>query len=71
MTGIDLAAEMFNIRADIPIILCTGQNDAVLPETAREIGIQGFLMKPVVNRELAQLVRRVLDAKAKVDRRGV
>ncbi len=53
MTGIDLAVELLKIRADVPIILCTGQNDAVLPETAREIGIQGFLMKPVVNRELA------------------
>lgn len=66
MTGIDLAAELLKIKADVPIILCTGQNDAVLPETAKEIGIQGFLMKPVVNRELAQIVRRILDAKIKV-----
>lgn len=66
MTGIDLAAELLKIRADVPIILCTGQNDAVLPETAKEIGIQGFLMKPVVNRELAQIVRRILDAKTKI-----
>ncbi|MEN6615579.1 MAG: ATP-binding protein [Syntrophorhabdus sp.] len=65
LTGIDLATELLKIRADVPIILCTGQNDAVLPEAAREIGIQGFLMKPVVSRELAQVVRHVLDAKVK------
>jgi PAS domain S-box-containing protein len=65
ITGIDLAVELLKIRADIPIILCTGQNDAILPETAREVGIEGFLMKPVVNRDLAQTVRRVLDAKSK------
>ncbi|MHB8109316.1 MAG: hybrid sensor histidine kinase/response regulator [Syntrophorhabdaceae bacterium] len=66
MTGIDLAVKLMKIRADVPIILCTGQNDIVLPETAREIGIQGFLMKPLVNRELAQIIRRVLDAKTKL-----
>ena len=64
LTGIDLAMELLKVRATIPIILCTGgQSDTVSTEKAREIGIRGFLMKPLANRELAQAVRRVLDEK--------
>ena len=59
----DLAAELLKVRATIPIILCTGHSDTVSPEKAKEIGIREFLMKPLANRELAQAVRRVLDAK--------
>ncbi len=66
LKGTDLAMELLKVSATIPIILCTGQSDTLSPGKAREIGIQGFLMKPVVNRELAQLARRLLDAKAKV-----
>ena len=63
LTGMDLAVELLKVRATVPIILCTGQSDTVSPEKAKEIGIRGFLMKPLANRELAQAVRRVLDAK--------
>jgi YesN/AraC family two-component response regulator len=34
-------------------------------EKARSLGIQGFLMKPVVLRDLAETVRKVLDKKGK------
>jgi PAS domain S-box-containing protein len=61
LTGTDLAMEFLKVRATIPIILCTGQSDGIPPEKAREIGIRGFLMKPLSNRELAQAVRRALD----------
>jgi PAS domain S-box-containing protein len=60
LTGMDLAMELLKVRATIPIILCTGQSDTISPEKAKEIGIRGFLMKPLANRELAQAVRRVL-----------
>jgi len=35
---IDLATELLKIRATIPIILCTGYNDALSPERAKEAG---------------------------------
>ena len=60
--GLDLAQKLLTIRPDIPIILCTGHSDAVSPETAKEAGIRGFLMKPLAKREMAQAIRRVLDA---------
>jgi len=64
MTGLQLAKEFLKIRPNIPIILCTGHSETVSPETAKKAGIREFLMKPLVKRELAQVIRRVLDAKS-------
>ncbi len=61
MTGDVLAAEIRKIRPDIPVILCTGYSKAISDERAKEIGINAFLMKPVVNIQLAKTVRKVLD----------
>jgi len=61
MTGIDLSREMRLIRADVPIILCSGLHDPLAPEIVSEVGIKGVLMKPVDKREFAELVHRVLE----------
>ena len=63
MTGVQLAKELLKIKPDIPIILCTGHSETVSPEIAKEAGIREYLMKPLAKQELAQAVRRVLDAK--------
>ena len=63
MTGIDLATEMFKIRPDARIILCTGHSDKVSPDVANKAGIKLFLMKPIDRREMANAVRKVLDQK--------
>ena len=65
LTGMDLALELLNIRATIPIILCTGYNETVSSELARKAGIKAFLMKPLANREMAEAIRRVLNAENK------
>jgi PAS domain S-box-containing protein len=62
LTGVQLAEALLTIRPDIPIILCTGHSETVSPEIARGVGIREYLMKPLVKQELAQAVRRVLDA---------
>jgi PAS domain S-box-containing protein len=61
MTGDLLAREMISIRPDIPIIICTGFSEKISQERAKYSGIRGFLMKPVVKSDLAEMVRRVLD----------
>ncbi|MEZ4525011.1 MAG: PAS domain S-box protein [Desulfobacterales bacterium] len=61
MTGEQLAAEVMRIRPDIPLILCTGFSEKINPEKAAAMGIRGFVMKPVVTGELAEMVRKVLD----------
>ena len=61
MTGDQLAQKMLDIEPNIPVILCTGFNQAITEEKALAMGIQKFVMKPVVKKELATTIRTVLD----------
>ncbi len=63
MTGEQLSREVMKIRPELPIILCTGFSHIISEEKAREIGIHGFAMKPLGIKDLAEIVRRVLDQK--------
>ena len=63
ITGVMLASKMMALRKGIPIILCTGYSEAVSAEKAKKAGISEFVMKPMVRREFAEIVRRVLDGK--------
>jgi PAS domain S-box-containing protein len=62
MTGETLAEKMLDIRSDIPVILCTGYSEKITRKQASEMGIQCFLMKPLVMRDLATTVRQALSA---------
>ena len=62
MTGDQLAKEILSIKPDMPIIICTGFSENMNKEQAEIIGIKGFLMKPVIKSDMAQMVRKVLDA---------
>ena len=61
MTGVQLSQKLLEIRPDIPIIICTGFSTKIDDEKAKEFGIRGFVMKPVVMSELAKKIREVLD----------
>jgi PAS domain S-box-containing protein len=61
MTGDDLANEIRRIRPDIPVILCTGFSSKVTSENARLLNIDAFLMKPIIVRDMANTIRKVLD----------
>ncbi|MBM3300240.1 MAG: response regulator [Deltaproteobacteria bacterium] len=61
MTGSDLTKAIMRIRPDIPVIICTGHMDLMTPEQADALGIAAILMKPLLKKELAQTIRRVLD----------
>jgi two-component system, cell cycle sensor histidine kinase and response regulator CckA len=61
MTGLDLARRLLELRPGLPIILCTGYSTQVSSESATAAGIRAFAMKPLAKREIATLVRRVLD----------
>ena len=63
LTGVELARRMLRIRPDIPIILCTGYSNLVNEEQAKTIGIKGFIMKPIAKRDIAQLLRKVLEGR--------
>ncbi len=61
LTGDRLAMELMEIRGDIPIILCTGYSTRMDAQKAGALGIKRFAMKPVDRKELAGIVREVLD----------
>ncbi len=61
MTGLMLAAELKNIRSDVPVILCSGYND-VESDNASQPGLtRAFVMKPLKRDVMAHTIREVLD----------
>jgi FixJ family two-component response regulator len=65
MTGDKLAKELMGIRADVPIVLCTGFSEYITEKAAKQMGIREFVMKPLVTSEIAKTIRRVLDQQKK------
>ena len=61
MSGDKLAGELTKIRPGIPILLCTGFSEAMSEEKAASLGIKGFLLKPIIMKDLAHKIREVLD----------
>ena len=61
MTGDMLAQELIKIRPDLPVILCTGFSENITKEKAETMGIKAFLMKPLLKKEMAHTIRRVLN----------
>jgi CheY-like chemotaxis protein len=63
LNGIDLAQEIYKFRSDIPIILFTGFSDDSLKDKAKAAGIRSFVTKPIMMRNMAKIIRDVLDDK--------
>jgi len=63
MIGKELASELRILRPDIPIILCTGFSDQMHEKEARTMGINAFIMKPIIMSKFAKIIRDVLDKK--------
>ena len=59
MTGEALIRELRRLQPDIPAILCTGYSHVIDAIRARESGINAFLMKPLLMRDLATAIRQV------------
>jgi len=60
MTGIELSRKLLKIRADIPIILCTGLTKTTICQEAKDAGISELVMKPIIMKDLDALIRDVL-----------
>ena len=64
LTGIELAAACRQLRADLPIILCTGERPAVYAARVAAYDIIAVLPKPFRPMELASTLRQVLTPRA-------
>jgi PAS domain S-box-containing protein len=67
LAGDGLVEKIREIRPDIPVILCTGFSDTLSPGKMKRLGINGFLMKPIVMRDLADTIRAALDQERAAD----
>ena len=62
MTGLDVAAEIRNLRADLPVALVTGfLGDENIEARAQALGVCAFVSKPFTPETLGQAVRGALD----------
>jgi PAS domain S-box-containing protein len=63
ITGADLAKKIRKVRADIPVMVCSGLDETVPVENFQGAGIAAFRFKTLDRQELAEVVRKVLDGK--------
>ena len=61
MPGTELARKVLDVCPGLPILLCTGYSSMVDEEKAVEMGIRGFLLKPLSINIMAQKIRTLLD----------
>jgi len=64
VTGDELAGEVMRIKPGIPVILCTGFSERIKENKARDLGICGFLMKPLLMKSVARAIRQALDERS-------
>jgi len=62
LMGTTLAREMQRLRPDLPVILCSGSQEGLVPEHVTAQGIAAVLLKPWSPAELAQTLQRVCHA---------
>jgi CheY-like chemotaxis protein len=65
MNGESFARALLKIREDIPIVLCTGFSHTMSAEKANQLGLKGFLMKPVNGAVLAKTLQKILSKSKK------
>lgn len=71
MKGSELVREIFSLRPDIPVILCSGYTEDINYEKAIALGCREFLVKPLRMKELSRVIRKVLDRKAGKEDQGI
>jgi PAS domain S-box-containing protein len=61
LTGDKFALEIFKIKPDFPIILCSGFSDNISPGKVLQLGIRYFIQKPVLNQDLMIIIRKIFE----------
>ena len=62
LSGLELAEKLLKIRADIPIMLCSGYCTEKIEQKIKAIGIREYCVKPVLKETLSQIVPTLLKA---------
>jgi DNA-binding NtrC family response regulator len=59
-----LARKVLAAKPGLPVVICTGYSEKISEEEADRMGLAGYLEKPLDRRQLAEVVRRILDKRA-------
>ena len=62
LTGLDLARSLHAKQINVPIILCTGNDEQIDANELEKIGIKAIMLKPVSLKKFADKVRYVIDS---------
>jgi CheY-like chemotaxis protein len=65
MTGIALAAEVFRLRSDLPVVLCSGHSASIDLSGGDSRGIVEVINKPVSKNKLGRVLKKVFDNTSK------
>jgi len=60
MSGTELAWQMRQLRADVPVVLISGYTGPMLTQQALSAGIDLILTKPLDLRQIAEAMSKVL-----------
>jgi PAS domain S-box-containing protein len=60
MSGVELTHAMIELRPGIPIVIATGYSKAVTAESARSLGLRGYIAKPYLLQDLEKAVRAAI-----------
>lgn len=63
MNGVELARRIKQLSPAMPVVLCTGFSETMDEKRARRMGIDGYMMKPVILDKLAQTLHDILEKK--------
>ncbi|MEN8189901.1 MAG: ATP-binding protein [Thermodesulfobacteriota bacterium] len=63
LSGAELALAVKAVRPNFPIILCTGYSNVLSKARCRAMGIDKYIIKPVIRNELSGAIRKLLDKK--------
>lgn len=63
MMGTELSERIHTLNPDTPIIICSGYSGLESEMRSNATGVRRYLMKPVKMKELAGVVRKILDQK--------
>jgi len=61
MSGVILTEKLRDIRPDIPVIISTGHSSLIDEEKTEKLRVNAYVMKPIVKRDIARTIRKVLD----------
>jgi len=62
MTGVELAAEILEMRPELPVILCSGYSEQIDMEMAAVVGIRSFVNKPYDRGPMLATIHELLKA---------